>query len=84
MVFTTISLALVSIIKGSGAFIALMCAHSAFHMALDNGGWYIVMYVVALYLVGLSGLCLFDSASEFLTILSQLFSDEGDNMDEEP
>lgn len=80
MVFFSMSMALVSLAKGAGSFALLMMADRLYHIALDCGGWYLLLHPVAVYLVLLSGICLYDSAVEFMDILSELFDDEeGDN-----
>ena len=73
MVFFSISMALVSIAKGAGAFALLAIANHFYHVALDSGGWYLLLHPVAAYLVLLGGICLYDSAVEFMVILSELF-----------
>lgn len=73
MVFFSISMALVSIAKGAGAFALLAIANHCYHIALDSGGWCLLLHPVAVYLVLLGGICLYDSAVEFMDILSELF-----------
>ena len=81
MAFLFISLAIVSLAKGAGAFALLAIANRLFHTALEFGGWFLLLYPVALYLVGLSCICLYDSADEFMSILSELFDDNGDDIE---
>lgn len=80
MVFFAISMAIVSLAKGAGAFALLTFANHFYHIALDCGGWYLLLHPVAVYIVLLSGICLYDSAVEFVDILLELFDDgEGDS-----
>ena len=80
MVFFSISMVLVSIAKGAGAFALLVLANHLYHIALACGSWYLLLHPVAVYLVLLSGICLYDSAVEFMDILSELFGGgEGDS-----
>ena len=81
MVFFSISMAIVSIAKGAGSFALLSVADRLFHIALDNGSWYLLLHPVALYLVILSGICLYDSAVEFMDILSELFRGGEEDID---
>lgn len=76
MWFLYLSLALVSIAKGAGSFALLTLAEQLYHISLDYGGWYLLLHPLALYLVLLSCVCLYDSASEFIDILAELFGDE--------
>ena len=52
-----------------------------YHVALDSGGWYLLLHPVAAYLVLLGGICLYDSAVEFMDILSELFGDGEEDID---
>ena len=81
MVFISISMALVSIAKGAGAFALLTIANHFYHIALDSGGWYLLLHPVAVYLVLLGGICLYDSAVEFMDILSELFGGGEEDID---
>lgn len=81
MVFFSISMALVSIAKGAGAFALLAIANHFYHVALDSGGWYLLLHPVAAYLVLLGGICLYDSAVEFMDILSELFGGVEEDID---
>lgn len=79
MWFLYISLAFVSAAKGFGAFALLLIANKLFHTAFDIGGWNVFLYPVAAYCVVLGAICLFDSASEFIDILSEAFGNEDDD-----
>lgn len=81
MVFFSLSMALVSLAKGAGSFALLAVADHLYHIALDYGGWYLFLHPIAVYLVLLSGICLYDSAAEFIDILVGLLSDEEGDSD---
>lgn len=79
MALLNISMALVSVVKGTGAFAALYIADQLFHIALEKGGVYVMLYVAALYCVIIAAVCLVDSAMEFMDIITECFDDVEDD-----